>query len=56
LFERSDVIVMATGEKDFGDLVQSFGRDKLVVDLVGTWNLTDGANALDNEHYEGIAW
>ena len=56
LFERSDVIVMATGEKEFGDLVQSFGRDKLVVDLVGTWNLTDGANALDNEHYEGIAW
>jgi GDP-mannose 6-dehydrogenase len=56
LFELSDVIVMATGEKDFGDLVRRFGKDKLVVDLVGTWKLTDGADALDNEHYEGIAW
>jgi GDP-mannose 6-dehydrogenase len=56
LFEHSDVIVMATGEKDFGDLVQNFGKNKVVVDLVGTWTLGEGATALDSENYAGIAW
>ena len=56
LFEHSDVIVMATGETDFGDLVQSFGKDKLVIDLVGTWDFAAGAGALDKERYAGVAW
>jgi GDP-mannose 6-dehydrogenase len=56
VFERSDMIVLATGERDFGDLVRKFGQGKQVIDLVGTWNLPDGIAPSDVELYEGIAW
>jgi GDP-mannose 6-dehydrogenase len=56
LFERSDLIVVATGEKEFGELVRSHGQDKPVVDLVGAWGLEAGAGAPRAEQYEGIAW
>ena len=57
LFERSDLIVVATGEKEFGELVRSHGEDKPVVDLVGAWDLGAGADAIHApSSYEGIAW
>jgi len=56
LFERSEVIVLATGEKDFGELVQRHGADLAVIDLVGAWNLTSGADVANRKRYEGIAW
>jgi GDP-mannose 6-dehydrogenase len=56
LFERSELIVMATGEKYFGDLVRSHGRGKPVVDLVGAWTNAAEPEALRGGNYEGIAW
>ncbi len=52
---QSDVIVMATGEKGFGDLVRATSApDKPVVDLVGIWKLPGQEPAMS--HYDGIAW
>ena len=56
LFDQSDVIVIATNERDFGDIVREQGRDKIVIDLVGAWGFAPGPNAQDMERYEGIAW
>lgn len=56
LFDQSDVVVLATAEKDFGDLAGRLGRKKIVIDLVGTWGLNEASNRLDCERYEGIAW
>jgi GDP-mannose 6-dehydrogenase len=56
LFERSDVVIIATAEKEFGDLVTRFAANKAVIDLVGTWNLTDAANPTAMKSYDGIAW
>lgn len=56
LFGRSEVIVLATGEKDFGDLVSRQARRHVLIDLVGAWNLDRGEAAEIVERYEGIAW
>lgn len=56
LFGRSEVIVLATGEKDFGDLVSRQARNHVLIDLVGAWNLDRGEAAEIVERYEGIAW
>jgi GDP-mannose 6-dehydrogenase len=57
LFEQSEVVVLATGEAEFGDIVRRNAADHYVIDLVGTWNLANGEkiSTLD-ERYEGIAW
>ena len=53
LFEGSDVVVMATGEKEFGGLVAAKASGKTVIDLVGAWTeqFKDA-----REGYDGIAW
>ncbi len=56
LFGRSEVIVLATGEKDFGELVSRQARNHVLIDLVGAWNLDRGEAAEIVERYEGIAW
>ena len=56
VFAQSDVVILATAEKDFGDFARRFGREKILIDLVGTWGLNEGLNTLDCERYEGIAW
>jgi GDP-mannose 6-dehydrogenase len=56
LLEHSEVVVMATAEKEFGDLVARFGANKAVIDLVGTWNLPHGAETTAMKRYDGIAW
>lgn len=56
LFAQSDVVVLATGEKDFGDLASRLGRGKILIDLVGIWGLNEDSKTLDCERYEGIAW
>lgn len=55
-FEHSDVVVMATGEKDFGELLQRHHRDQPVIDLVGIWGLSGARGGTNCERYEGIAW
>jgi GDP-mannose 6-dehydrogenase len=56
LFQSADVVVMATGEKDFGELLRKHGSGKTVIDLVGVWNNSDRAAATSVEGYDGIAW
>jgi GDP-mannose 6-dehydrogenase len=56
LFDRSDVVVMATAEKEFGDLVASYAAGKAVIDLVGTWELAQPTAAGAMKSYDGIAW
>ena len=56
LFGRSEVIVLATGEKDFGELVSRQARNHVLIDLVGAWTLDRGEAAEIVERYEGIAW
>ena len=55
LFESSDIIVMATGEKDFGELIRKHGTGKIIIDLVGVWNNSDREES-HVEAYDGIAW
>jgi GDP-mannose 6-dehydrogenase len=55
LFEHAEVIVLATGEKDFGDLIRKHGDGKTVIDLVGVWNNSDRAESRVAS-YDGIAW
>jgi GDP-mannose 6-dehydrogenase len=56
LFECSDVVVLATGEKEFGDLVTRLGASKIIVDLVGVWPLSTQTLAGRAQSYDGIAW
>jgi GDP-mannose 6-dehydrogenase len=69
LIEQSDVVVLATAEKEFGELLpgllpQVQGRNgapdaaqsKAVIDLVGVWNVAAGATNAAEKRYDGIAW
>lgn len=56
VFAQCDVIVLATAEKNFGDLVQRHGQGKKIVDLVGTWQLSTELLAGHAESYDGIGW
>jgi len=56
VFSESDVIVLATDEQVFGELVRAHGGGKFLIDLVGTWELASSANNSIDGHYAGIAW
>jgi GDP-mannose 6-dehydrogenase len=52
LLSSVDVIVLATGEKEFGELAARSGPDQVVVDLVGIWQ----GVAAGSGRYDGIGW
>lgn len=52
LIDEADVLVLATGEREFGSLVTEKGPDKIVIDLVGIWDLSTRVAA----SYQGIGW
>jgi GDP-mannose 6-dehydrogenase len=52
LFAGADVIVMATAEKEFGDVTARLGADKTIVDLVGIW----GDTLARPKDYDGVGW
>jgi GDP-mannose 6-dehydrogenase len=56
LLDRSEVIVLATAEKEFDDLLPSLAGSKTVVDLVGVWNLGLTTYTSSTQRYDGIAW
>jgi len=56
LFGHAEVIVLATGENDFGELAARLGAHKTVIDLVGKWSTEEGQMASQAENYAGIAW
>jgi GDP-mannose 6-dehydrogenase len=53
LFDKTDVIVLATGEKEFGSLVKDLPASKPIIDLVGAWSEQFSDT---REGYDGIAW
>jgi GDP-mannose 6-dehydrogenase len=56
LFERSEVVVVACADKEFGPLLEAHCAGKSVIDLVGIWNQTAGGNNASMASYDGIAW
>jgi len=56
LFAKSDVVVIATAEKEFASLIARNGSGKVVIDLVGTGDLSNPATLHALKSYDGIAW
>jgi GDP-mannose 6-dehydrogenase len=56
LVDQSEVIVLATAEKEFGDLLPTLAADKAVVDLVGIWAQSAANDTASAKRYDGIAW
>jgi len=54
LLEHSDVVVVASAE--FAPLLEQLPAGKSVIDLVGSWHRSPGADAAHPESYAGIAW
>lgn len=56
LLEASDVVVIATGEREFASLVARNGADKMIIDLAGTGEFSNPSTLKTVKSYEGIAW
>lgn len=56
LFDHADVIVMATAEKDFGEMAVRLGAGKQLIDLVGIWKNEEQVMTTQAQRYAGIAW
>jgi GDP-mannose 6-dehydrogenase len=56
LLEHSDVVVVASAERQFGALLENLPGGKSVIDLVGAWNTAEGRSIAHMDAYDGIAW
>jgi GDP-mannose 6-dehydrogenase len=56
LFAESDVVVVATGEREFANLVARHGSEKMIIDLAGTGEFNNPSTLETVKSYEGIAW
>jgi GDP-mannose 6-dehydrogenase len=56
VFDHADVIVVATGEKDFGEIAARLGTGKQIIDLVGIWKQNEKTLTTASQRYAGIAW
>jgi GDP-mannose 6-dehydrogenase len=56
LFAASDVVVVATAEKEFASIIASHGTGKVIIDLVGTADFSKPATTHAFKSYDGIAW
>jgi len=56
LFSGSDVVVIATGEREFANLVARNGSGKMIIDLAGTGEFCIPSTLKTVKSYEGIAW
>jgi GDP-mannose 6-dehydrogenase len=56
LLEHSDVVVVASADREFGALLETMPGGKSVIDLVGAWNTGEGKSIAHMEAYDGIAW
>ncbi len=56
LIEHADVIVIASGDREFGALLESLPPGKCVIDLIGAWNRNEAQDSTQMEAYDGIAW
>jgi GDP-mannose 6-dehydrogenase len=56
LFAASDVVVIATAEKEFAGLIARHGSGKVIIDLIGTGDFSNLATLNALKSYDGIAW
>ena len=56
LVENSDVVVVASAQREFAPLLEKLPAGKSIVDLVGLWNTAEGAGNARPEAYDGVAW
>jgi GDP-mannose 6-dehydrogenase len=56
LFVASDVVVIATAEKEFASVIARNGSGKVIIDLVGTGDFSNPATQSALKSYNGIAW
>jgi GDP-mannose 6-dehydrogenase len=56
LFATSDVVVIATGEKEFAGMIIQHGSGKVIIDLIGTGDFSNPATRNALKSYDGIAW
>jgi GDP-mannose 6-dehydrogenase len=56
LFAASDVVVIATAEKEFAGLIARHGSGKVIIDLIGTGDFSSPAMLNALKSYDGIAW
>ena len=54
VFDRSDVVVVASPEAEVRSLVGDFARQKTIIDLVGVFDIYEEVRP--SENYDGIAW
>jgi GDP-mannose 6-dehydrogenase len=56
LLEHSDVVVVASADREFAPLRERPPADKCIIDLVGAWDSAAGTSPASMESYDGIAW
>jgi GDP-mannose 6-dehydrogenase len=56
LFVSSEVVVIATAEKEFADLVSRHGSGKIIIDLIGVGDFSNPTMLNALKSYDGIAW
>jgi len=56
LFQHAEVVVIATGEKDFGETAARLGAGKRIIDLVGIWKQHEQTLATEAKQYAGLTW
>jgi len=56
LLEHADVVVVASAQREFAPLLEKLPAGKTIIDLVGAWNVAEGAGNARREGYHGIAW
>ena len=56
LLEHSDVVVVASADREFAPLRERPPADKCIIDLVGAWDNAAGTSTAGMEWYDGIAW
>jgi GDP-mannose 6-dehydrogenase len=56
LFAASEIVVIATAEKEFAQLIATHGTGKVIIDLIGTGDFSNPATQRALKSYDGIAW
>jgi GDP-mannose 6-dehydrogenase len=56
LLEQSDVLVVASVDREFVPLLEKLPAGTSIIDLVGAMSTAEGAHTAGMEAYDGIAW
>jgi GDP-mannose 6-dehydrogenase len=56
LIEQSEVVVVASADRELTPLLEKLPQGKSVIDLIGAWSTDASARSAYMEGYDGIAW